>query len=110
MKNLIIILMLVLPCVAFSQSTPNSLGAAQTLVLEVEQITPTITGTGGTFTLSGTPLDNTTVLLIVDGLTYDVLAGSGITISGTTVTWNNATVGTVLLVSNRCIFKYQKNG
>jgi hypothetical protein len=74
----------------------------------VESLTLTLTGTGATATLANTPDANAEVLVYVDGQMVDALAGSGMVVVGTAVTFNNATLGQVLDGSERIIATYFK--
>jgi hypothetical protein len=74
----------------------------------VESVTLTITGTGATATLANTPDADAEVLVYVDGQMVDALAGSGMVVVGTAVTFNNAILGQVLDGSERITATYFK--
>jgi len=78
-------------------------------VYQVENLTVTITAGGGTATLSTTPQDNNEVIIYINGQAFDSLTGSGVTVAGTSVTFDNATMGIVLNGTDRVIAKYYGN-
>lgn len=86
---------------------PFSTGGANTY--QVETLVLTTNATGGTGTLSATPQDDTQVMIYINGQAFDALSGSGVTISGTSVTLDNATIGFVLDGSERIVAKYFGN-
>lgn len=73
----------------------------------VEALTLTITAGGATATLANTPLDDTEIIVSIDGLMVDALAGSGMTTAGTALTFDNATLGFVLTGAERVIAYYR---
>lgn len=96
----------------FGQSTVDTLILSNTQELEiivntVESVAVTITGTGGTATLSNIPYNDASVLSSINGQIIHSFGSSGMTVSGQSITFNNTLLGYEIKAEDVIIFIYQ---
>ena len=114
MKNLLLVFFVLYSFSVFGQSTTDTISLSPVDYEEVrddwviEEVVITITGTGATATLSQVPYNELTVVANVNGAPISSLSGSGMSVVGQSVTFNNALLGYSITSSDRIFFQYFK--